>query len=82
MKPKLLKVSGHPIEAKLKACDTYENLDEVIKLFNKNKNLDFCYYVHGGDCGINDSCASLVTAERMGPLGCGCQQQPKEVAHL
>jgi hypothetical protein len=77
MRPKLLKVIGNPVPKMIKASDSYEKLNEVVRLFNKNKLLYLCGGPNKPGCTKNDSSAYLVTIERMGLLGCGCQQQPK-----
>jgi hypothetical protein len=81
MKPKLMKDLGHPVVAMLWACDSLKGLDNLFLQFDKNYTLENCKGSYG-DCSRDDSSAFSVTTERMGPLGCGCKQQPKDNIHF
>jgi hypothetical protein len=65
----------------IEACDSWEKLKIEVKLFNINFILKEC---NGNDyiCHRFDNSPNLVTIEKIGPLGCGCEQQPKEDWHF
>jgi hypothetical protein len=78
MKPKLQKkLGGGLVEATVKTCKTFKELDEVVNLFNNNYTIKTCSDYYENWCFQDDSSDSLITFERMGPLGCGYQKNPK-----
>jgi hypothetical protein len=67
---------NQPVAKNIKAAGSDEELEAVVELFNKHRNIKKCGRGWFG-CSHNDSDSCLVTTEVVGELGCGCQHQPK-----
>jgi hypothetical protein len=60
---------------KLEACDNFEDLDSVVKLFNKDGYMIYDCARDGESCLCDDDThINLVTSDRMGKLSCGCEK--------